>query len=109
MKKKAPQPNIIDELDTALAAYMASDRYDDYQFPDKAWALRAVLVRLGASKCLSHDEFYPFNIFDKNYDQAALCTRKGCGHEYNRHFDWSCGYRSGCKYCDCGTFVPKET
>ena len=96
----------IDELDLVLAAYLGSDRYNDYEAPKKALALRDLFLRLGFSKCLAHYNFVPFRIFDKDYDQDAKCLREGCGHEYNRHFDWSAGYFPGCKYCSCRTFTP---
>jgi len=96
----------LTELDSALAAYLDSDRYDDYDAPNKALALRALFLRLGFSKCLAHYDFEPFRIFDKDYDQYAKCQREGCGHPYYRHFDWGAGYSPHCKYCACSTFSP---
>lgn len=97
----------ISELDAALAAYLSVDDYGDTR-PENTLALRNLLVRLDFKKCLAHYGFEnPFRIFDRNYNQEARCTRIGCGHEYNRHFDWGMGYHPNCKYCSCEGFVPE--
>ena len=48
---------------------------------------------------------------DKAYNPAygddRVCQ---CGHPYYRHFDTYEDMRAcGCKYCECFTFVEKET
>jgi len=35
--------------------------------------------------------------YDPKHDQNAICA--GCGHTYERHFDWGDNNRPGCKYC----------
>jgi hypothetical protein len=105
-KKERSGQSAIEELDAALAEYLASDPCEDYKHPAKVLALRSILLRLGASKCLALDRFHLFHCFDTEYDQTAVCAKEGCGHEYARHFDWGSGYAPGCKYCDCRTFVP---
>jgi hypothetical protein len=43
--------------------------------------------------------------FDPKHDQNAKCIQEGCGHTYERHFDWSENNAPGCKYCPCCTFI----
>lgn len=42
---------------------------------------------------------------DPKRDTGEKCAEPGCGHAYERHFDWMEHNREvGCKYCPCGHF-----
>lgn len=49
----------------------------------------------------------PWRTYDQEYGDDRPCA--ACSHPYYRHFDWGHAYASGCKYCECPTFMPGPT
>jgi hypothetical protein len=62
-----------------------------------------------------HRDCYANSRWDDNIYQNGDPECRDCGHAYNRHYD---GYENqadihgmffaGCKYCQCGTWTPKN-